>query len=78
MAGYAKPVTVGFVIGLAAASIVSGVLFFGGVAVTGGGGIAGVSAGVAEAILSTFLLVGFIGFVAGFGWTLLRDRRAHR
>ena len=72
---YAKATAFGVVIGLVASIVGVAVLLFGGVAVTGGGGIAGVSAGLAEAILSTVLILAAAGFVAGFAWTIHKARR---
>ena len=73
---YARATAIGVVTGLLTAVILGGsVLVFGGVAATGGGGIAGVSIGLAEAVLTTFLVLVAAGFVAGFTWTIWKARR---
>ena len=73
---YAKAAAIGVTTGLLAAVIVGSVVVgFGGVAATGGGGIAGVSVGIAEAVLLSLFILVAVGFVAGFTWTIRRARR---
>jgi hypothetical protein len=80
MTPYAKATAVGVVTGLLVPVVVVLVIVVAltGVAATGGGGIAGVSAGVAEALLPMFVLLVAVGFIAGFTWTLRRARRHDR
>jgi hypothetical protein len=78
MTPYAKATAVGAIAGLLTPVVVVGIIMvaFTGIAATGGGGIAGVSAGIAESLLFlTPLLLAVAGFVAGFAWTLRRARR---
>ena len=76
MSLYAKATAIGVLTGLLAPVMVGTVaLVFAGAAATGGGGIAGVSAGIAEAVLPTLLLLVAAGFVAGFTWTIRKARR---
>jgi len=73
---YAKATMTGVIAALMASIVlVGGTVVFGGVAATGGGGIAGVSIGLAEAALSMVFALAVIGFVAGFTWTVRRERR---
>ena len=74
---YAKATAIGVVTGLLVPPIIVGIgmLVFAGVAATGGGGIARVSAGIAEAVPPTLLLLVAAGFVAGFAWTIRKARR---
>jgi hypothetical protein len=78
MTPYAKAMAVGTITGLLMPVLVIGVIIvaFTGVAVTDGGGIAGLSIGSGALLLSSLLIAG--GFAAGFAWTLRRARRQGR
>jgi hypothetical protein len=83
---YLKSIAVGIAVGIVTVAVTAGAVVIGTLAwlrfemwrqqAGGSGGIGAVSAGLAEALVMASLVLGLVGFVAGFWWQFRRGSRA--